>query len=612
MRENDGSVDNPFQLTGLVKLTGLQEADRILEFVLERVLRLSILARLYRACPASNSQREFLRCMLNLMDVRYQVDYQDAQNFPRQGPAIVVANHPLGGIDAMVLTHILLGLRKDVKFMANGMLQRIPDLKEIIIGVDPFGGRNASRSNVRPLREAVNWLNAGHMLMLFPAGEVSHIEPRLGQITDPKWSKNLGRLVNLTRVPVVPVYVHGRNSLVFQLFGLIHPRLRTLLLPRELLKKSSSTVSATIGAPIAHKTLDKLANEDRVVSFLRLKTYMLQDFRCADRNFSKESNPVVLESGRPIRPPVCTASLTEEIDALPGSSCLGGHGDMRVYFSKADRIPHVLQEIGRLREITFRATGEGTGKSCDIDLYDSYYYHLVVWHRVNREVVGAYRMGLTDQILNRNGKFSLYSQTLFKYKRPLLERLNPAIELGRSFVRDRYSRSYAPLLLLWKGIGEFVARNAKYRILFGPVSISNDYQTVSRQLIVEFLKSNHFDLDWAKYVRSRCPFKRRSDDINRDIGICGEDDMAAISIFIEETENDSKGIPVLLRQYLKLGGRFLGFNIDRQFNDTLDGLILVDLCDTDPKLLAKYMGRDNADNFIEFHRSEQDGLSKAS
>jgi putative hemolysin len=275
---------------------------------------------------------------------------------------------------------------------------------------------------------------------------------------------------------------------------------------------------------------------------------------------------------------------------------------MAVYCFKADQAPWILQEIGRLRELTFRAGGEGTGMPSDIDLYDAYYRHLVIWSHTRNEVVGAYRLGLTDEVFRRSGKRRLYTQTLFKYKRPLWNVLNPGIELGRSFIREEYRRDYAPLLLLWKGIGQFVARNPRYRRLFGPVSISNEYQTVSQQLLVDFLRLNRFDFELARYVKARRPFNYRNPVSWWGGNPETSNDLDAVSDLIAEIEADSKGVPILIKHYLKLGGRFLGFNVDDRFSNVLDGLILVDLARTDMRLLRKYMGTENAKSFAAYHK----------
>jgi putative hemolysin len=301
-----------------------------------------------------------------------------------------------------------------------------------------------------------------------------------------------------------------------------------------------------------------------------------------------------------IVPAIQKPLLKAEVEALPSDQLLAASGQFTVHSARAAQMPWCLQEIGRLRELTFRAAGEGTGKASDIDLFDTYYLHLFVWDGKAEAIVGAYRMGLSDEILARYGKRGLYTQSLFKYGSRVLRTLNPAIELGRSFVRAEYQRNFAPLLLLWRGIGRFVARSPRYAVLFGPVSISNSYEPQSRRLIVDYLKANSVEAGLARHVKPRRPF-RAGKPADSELSALG--DIEELSRAVERIESDHKGVPILLKHYLKLGGRVLGFNTDQQFGDALDGLILVDLRASDPRMLARYMGEEGAAEFLAYHRA---------
>jgi putative hemolysin len=270
---------------------------------------------------------------------------------------------------------------------------------------------------------------------------------------------------------------------------------------------------------------------------------------------------------------------------------------MTAYIARAPQTPSILLEIGRLREIAFRAAGEGTGKPLDIDRFDSEYLHLFVWNHATNEIAGAYRLTPTDVAADPS---ALYTATLFRYNHSFLHRLGPALELGRSFVRVEYQRSFAPLLLLWKGICRFVHDNPRYKVLLGPVSISNTYSAFSRELMVGFLEHHTLFGDLARFVSARNPFRRRGMVTNAPIGSADELSDAVADI----EAGGSPGIPVLLRQYLKLGGRLIGFNVDPNFSDALDGLIVVDLTQTDRKLLERYFGKAEAEHFLSFHRGE--------
>ena len=307
--------------------------------------------------------------------------------------------------------------------------------------------------------------------------------------------------------------------------------------------------------------------------------------------------------------PVAPAILKAEIEALPGDQHLLTSGQFVVVYAGADQMPWCMQEIGRLREVTFRAAGEGTGRSCDIDLYDAYYLHLFVWDTAAQAIVGAYRLGLADEVLGRYGKAGLYTQSLFKYRTRLLHELNPAIELGRSFVRAEYQRSFAPLVLLWRGIGRFISRSPRYAVLFGPVSISDSYLPVSRTLIVDYLNTHRVDPALARYVKPRHRFQGERGPDYCEIDLSSVSDIDEMSHLIERIEADSKGVPILLKHYLKLGGRVLGFSADEQFANALDGLIVVDLRRSDPRLLARYMGEQAASDFLAFHAVSGDSVA---
>jgi putative hemolysin len=298
------------------------------------------------------------------------------------------------------------------------------------------------------------------------------------------------------------------------------------------------------------------------------------------------------------------AALRAEIDALPAHQRLVDGGRFRVYCARASQIPWSLQEIGRLRELTFRAADEGTGKCADIDLFDSYYLHMFVWDADAQAIAGAYRLGLVDEILARYGKRGLYTHTLFRYGSGAVEFLNPAIELGRSFVRAEYQRGFAPLLLLWIGIARFVERAPQYAVLFGAVSISNGYSPASRRMIVEYLSTYRSEARLAGQIRSRRPYYFGTAAEAQGAAHRLPSNMEELSRLIAQIEHDGKGVPVLLKQYLRLGGKLLGFNLDEAFGNTLDGLIMVDLRQVEPTVLARYMGKSGAAAFYAYHASQ--------
>jgi putative hemolysin len=576
--------------------------------LLQRWACLPELERIYAMADRAGEKEPFFEALLRILGVKWDISGPDLARIPRTGGVIVVANHPFGLIEAVVMGAVLERLRPDVKSMANSLLDRFPKVAERIISVDPFGGSEASRSNRQGLRQSLGWLKQGGMLVVFPAGEVASFDVRRRMVVDPPWSRTVARLAILAKVPVLPMFFEGRNGLAFQMAGLVHPRLRTALLPREFLNKSGKTLVVRSGNPVSTKKLESIETDKDRIAYLRRKTYVL-----ANRQKPKPPLPFLMigRIGKGHAPkgamePVVDATepshMEAEIAALSPEAFLDQQGDTAVYIAESNRIPNVVREIGRLRELTFRETGEGTGKSIDLDEFDTYYLHLFIWNRVTKEVVGAYRLGQSDLILRNFGVRGFYTRTLFDYRRNFLERIDPAIEMGRSFVRHEYQKSYAPLLLLWRGIGAFVQRYPHYKVLFGPVSISNDYHPNSRQLMVHFLKEYCRAEDLARFVRARSPLRTRPIrgwDVGLENGIAW--DIEDLSAFIADIETDQKGVPILLRQYLRLGGKLLGFNLDANFSNALDGLIVVDLVKTDPKILERYMGKSGAEAFLQYH-----------
>ncbi len=582
--------------------------------ILQHYVGIPELEALYPRVEAEQLPGEsYYRALLRVLGVQWSISDLDVARIPKTGSCLLVANHPFGMIEGTVLGALLEDVRPDVRIMANSLMGHFPKVAEKCILVDPFGGEGSKQSNRKGMREAFEWLHRGGLLVVFPAGEVASFDAQRRVVTDPPWNTGIVRMATRAKAPVVPVFFDGRNGLGFQMAGMVHPRLRTMLLTREFLNKSGKTLVLRVGNLVSPKKLESFAGDEERTDYLRRKTFVL-----ANRQDPKQPLPFLYvplkEKFGKARPkgeqePIVTATdpvlMEREIQSLEPDALLDQQGDNQVYIAAANRMPNVVREIGRLREVTFRQTGEGTGKSIDLDEFDSYYLHLFIWNQSTREVVGAYRLGQSDRILQNFGIKGFYTATLFSYHRAFIEQVNPALEMGRSFVRAEYQRSYAPLLLLWRGIGVYARQNPQYKILFGPVSISNDYHPNSRELMVNFLKQYCRAEDLEHLVRARSPFRTRP--INRWENVLNEGmawDIEELSTFIADIETDQKGVPVLLKQYLKLGGKLLGFNIDSHFSKALDGLIVVDLVKTDPRLLDRYMGKAGAAAFLAYHQRQ--------
>jgi putative hemolysin len=541
--------------------------------------------------------------LLREMHVDLRIGAADVQRIPTKGPVVVVANHPYGMLDGAVLAVLLQRVRPNVKVMTNFLLKGVPELEQSCIFVDPLHTAGAAERNRRALRQAVEWLQQGGMLAMFPAGEVSHWQLPQGAIVDPRWNTTAVRLIRRTGAAALPVYFCGRNSLGFQLAGLIHPSLRMAFLLQEFLQQSGKSVALRVGSTIPADSIHDLADDREATEYLRSRTYLL-----AVRGKTQANFPTALRSvfpgkaASPVAPALPRELLTCDVRALPRERCLVGSGDFEVYAAQANEIPHLLQEVGRLREVTFREAGEGTGKRSDLDRFDHHYWHLLLWNRSKEELVGAYRAGNTSEIIAEHGISGLYTNTLFRYDERLFEKLGPALELGRSFVLPEYQRQYAPLLSLWKAIARFVTLRPETPVLFGAVSVSNTYNRASRELIYSFFEMRMQGDELADLVKPRRPYRparmgrwdcRAVSRVLRDLDELSEP--------ITDVEIDGKGLPILLKQYSKVGGRLLGFNVDRKFSNVLDGLVVVDLRRTEAAVLDRYMGRQAATDFRRFH-----------
>lgn len=581
---------------------------------IEKMLAIDKINQIYFSAAENRTNDDhFADRVLDSMQVDYEVGDNDISRIPKTGPVVVVANHPFGGLEGLILASLLKSARSDVKLMANFLLERIPDLRDVFIFVDPFGRSDSAKANLKPLKDTMAWLRNGGVLGVFPAGEVSHVNMRKGGIVDPPWSPTIARIIKKTNAPVLPVYFVGKNSLIFQMLGLVHPRLRTAMLPHEFVNKKNKNIEVRIGNLIPFNKLEEM-DDDALMEHIRLRTYNLQN-RKPESGQKKRILSLPVKVTRPRRDmPVVEAepseALAAELATLPPEQKVVVSGNMEVYYASARQIPHLLREIGRLREITFREVNEGTGQPIDLDQFDDYYIHIFIWQKLKNEVVGAYRLGKSDVILQALGKKGLYTSTLFKYRKKLLKKISPALEMGRSFIRKEYQKNYSSLLVLWKGLAHFIALNPDYKILFGPVSINSDYKSTSRQLLVGFLKQNESVPDLAKLVKPRKPM--RTNPIKKwklrkvKTTVKSIDDVESL---IADIETNLTGVPILLRQYLKLGGKLLAFNIDPDFSYVLDGLILVDLTKTDPKVLERYMGKENSLKFLAYHGVDVKHLS---
>jgi putative hemolysin len=554
------------------------------------------------------TEETFFSRTLQILGSRYEVSPADLERIPLTGPVVVVANHPLGGLDGIILGDMLRHRRKDTKLMANFLLKRVRHADKHMFFVDPFAREEATRASFGGMRDCLRHLKQGGLLSVFPGNRVSHWQWSRRSVCDGDWVPNVAALVRRAEATVVPVFIEGSNSLLFNVAGTIHPLLRTGLLARELVRQARDPqpVKLHIGTPIPFSRLKRFEKDEEMVSFLRLATYVLGN-RPEAGPPEQLAAAAETQAAEPVAERLPVEQLEADIAALPPEAKLLAQGEFEAYIGRFDQLPHIMQEIGRGRELAFRAAGGGTRKALDLAPQDEHYRHLFLWHRTDREIVGAYRLGLSDEILPKYGPAGLVCTGLFELKPKFLEQLNPGIELGRSYILPEYQRNYNSLVLLWAGILQFIAREPRYRMVFGSVGISqgNEYTPASRTLIVNWMRQQFSD-PLAVEVESRSPFEGV-----KLSGFKGEEvsnlvqSIEDVSTLVTGLEEDGKGVPILIKHYLRMNAKLLSFGVWKSHSNAVVSFILTDLTTSDPKFLKRYMGAEGYQRFMDFHGADE-------
>ena len=537
---------------------------------------------------------------LDASNITFDLPDGELEHIPTEGPVLIVSNHPYGMADGLLQSVLMQTVRADSKQFVNKALSVFPLLNRRYITVDLTESPSSAATNQNALREAMEWLQDGHALGIFPSGTVSHRTWQSKEILDPAWSLSTILLARRAKATIVPMHFGGHNPWWFQMAGLISSRLRTFLISRAFGAIWNRTIPIRIGRPIPAKTLGLIKDRDAAIGYLRSRVYMMAD--AADKIMHSNTNLQHTDVDQPTATsPSSNERLAREVQSLGADSILCSSGDFEVYISSADEMSGLLEEIGRLREISFRAVGEGSGNDLDLDIYDPHYHHLFVWSRSNKEIVGAYRVGLTDKILPAHGLDGLYTRTLFDYDERLLDHLGPSLELGRSFIRPEYQRTFKPLMLLWRGISTFAALERRYRHAFGVVSISEEYHARSKRLITDYLLRTRFDQELAKVTTARTPYQAgEAPGVDFEALLAGCKSIEDVDELVQDIEQDHRPVPVLVRQYLKLDARLIAaFNVDAAFSNVVDGLMLVDFMRVERRIAHFYLGKELAGAFRE-------------
>jgi putative hemolysin len=548
-------------------------------WVLLRVLRISSINKIYEN-NKHKSDLDFLNGILDDCKIKFEIPEEDLKRIPKEGPFITVSNHPLGGIDGALLLKLLIEKRADYKIIANFLLHRIAPLKPYVMPVNPFETRKDAKSSIAGIKNALLHLREGKPLGIFPAGEVSTYKDGKLKVDKP-WEEGAIRLIKKANVPVIPIYFHAKNSRLFYVMSKISDTLRTAKLPSEVMSQRGRVIKVRIGKPISVKDQDAYKEIPAFCEFIRKKTYMLANpYEKAHRLISAQ-NIKIKKSARKIVPQRSTDSFIKEVTALrEKDGRLLESKNYEVFFANAKDIPNLIHEIGRLREITFRAIGEGTNKDIDLDIYDQYYHHLFLWDREANYLAGAYRMGLGKEIYKTYGIKGFYINTLFRIEPELHQMMEDTIEMGRAFIKGEYQQKPMPLFLLWKGIVHVTLRYPEYKYLMGGVSISNQFSDFSKSLMIEFMKSHYYDPYIAQYIRPKKEYKVKLKDGDKDFVFdATKADMQKFDKIIDEIEPGILRIPVLIKKYVKQNARLVAFNVDPKFNNAVDGLMYIKVAD---------------------------------
>ncbi len=551
-----------------------------LGWIILKILKISTINKIYNR-NKHLSNLEFLDALLKEFKIRFEIPDEDLKRLPKEGAYITVSNHPLGGVDGILLLKLMIEQRSDFKIIANFLLHKIEPLIPYIMPVNPFENRKDVKSSVTGFKNALLHLKEGHPLGIFPAGEVSTY--RDGKLlVDKPWEAAAMKLAKKAKVPIVPIYFHAKNSPLFYRLSKISDTLRTAKLPSELLTQKNRVIKVRIGRPISVKDQEQHETLEEFSDFIRKKTYMLSNAFENPKILKNISSSIKINKApKKIITPVNPLIMRSEVDDLRAKNLrLLQSKNYEVYLAPAATIPNILREIGRLREITFREIGEGTNKAIDLDHFDTYYHHLFLWDTEAECLAGAYRMGLGTEIYEAFGIDGFYLQDLFRFEPELHDMMSKSIELGRAFIIKQYQQKPMPLFLLWKGIVHTTLRFPNHKYLIGGVSISNRFSNFSKSLMIEFMKSHYYDPYLAQYVHPKKEFKVKLKDADKDFVFdATEADLNKFDKIIDEIEPGALRLPVLLKKYIKQNARLIAFNVDPLFNNAVDGLMYIRISD---------------------------------
>ena len=540
--------------------------------------------------------REFADHLLENMNITIDVSADQLENIPKEGGFVVVSNHPFGGIEGVMLLSAIAKVRPDFKIMANFILSHIPNLKECFFAVNPFENNPEWKSSVSGIKGAIQHIAAGNGLGVFPAGEVSryhgHDFPE-----DLPWSTSIARIIKNAGVPVIPVFWEGQNSKLFYALDKIHPMLGTPRWTRQLANKHDTCFNLQIGKPIMPAEVALYENPKELAAYLRCRSYALE------ANIPTQAVEKKVADLEEIDAPTDLSLMLNELEAIREKAFLYSTSDYDCYLADYEDIPNLMHEIARLREETFRAIGEGTGKSLDQDEFDRHFKQMILWDKVKQKIAGCYRLGIGSEIIPKYGIKGFYVSTLVNFDEAFAEHLSNTIELGRSFVTLEYQKEVLPLMLLLRGLSDVVVRYPEAKHFIGPVSISSWYPKFYMSMIVKYVTEKHpVSEELSHMATPMTPFHEDFLKVDADVLMQGNmDGIEKFDKFMFRLSNGQYRLPTLFKKYLKLNAKFLCFNVDPDFNDTLDSLLFLTFTDF-PEDEVMPLFRDSSDEEKEIVR----------
>lgn len=517
---------------------------------------------------------EFIDRVLDHFNFSYQVSQVDRRNIPASGRVMIIANHPLGALDGLALLRLIGEIRPDVKIVANDLLMSLDGLKELVLPVDNMGGKTGRQQ----LKAIMSSLHNEEAVIIFPAGEVSRISP--SGVKDQEWNHNYLKMAKKTNSPLLPVHIGGRNSMMFYTSSILYRPLSTIQLPNEMFRQRNRKIPMQVGQAIPIQELSKLPLSDKEKNKL-VKRHLYR--------IAKGKKPL-LKTEKTVEHPQNRQAIKTE---LKQAEHLGSTKDNKqIFLVDYNPMSITMKEIGRLREIAFRKVGEGTGERSDLDKFDQYYRHLVLWDEEALEIVGAYRIGEVARYMKEDNQNRIYSAELFSYSCDMEPYFEQGIELGRSFVQPKYW-GMRSLDYLWYGIGAYLKHHPEIRYMFGPVSLSNSYPQIAKDFIVAFYKKYFADKEFL--ARSYTPYQISAEHSDIISGLFqGESYEEDFRTLKEQLGHLGASVPTLFKQYSELcepgGVRFLDFGVDADFGYCVDGLVLVDLHQVKEAKRKRYLG----------------------